>query len=90
MHISPADVKYLILEEQFPIIMTLCQFNVQVRLLIAKMKRATTLKKLATRMWTKQSIQSQKMPEFIEKYIKVSDFVKALIESRKFKQITMP
>lgn len=29
------------------------------------------------------------MPDFIEKYLKVSDFIKALIESRKFKQITM-
>lgn len=29
------------------------------------------------------------MPDFIEKYLKVSDFIKALIESRKYKQITI-
>lgn len=29
------------------------------------------------------------MPEYIEKYLKVSDFIKALIESRKYKQITI-
>lgn len=70
--------------------MTLIQFNVQVRMLISKMKRAKTIKKVVTKFWTINSIHSQKMPDFIEKYLKASDFVKAVIESRRFKQITMP
>lgn len=56
---------------------------------ISKMKRAKTMKKVVTKLWTINSIHSTKMPDFIEKYLKVSDFVKALIESRRFKQITM-
>ena len=69
--------------------MTLCQYNVQVRMPISKIKRAKTMKKVVTKLWTINSVHSTKMPDFIEKYLKVSDFVKALIESRRFKQISM-
>jgi hypothetical protein len=58
VHISPADVKFLILEQQYAIIMTLCQYNVQVRLLISKMKRARTMKKIVTKMWSRNSVNS--------------------------------
>lgn len=89
VHISPYDVKFLVLEQEFAIIMTLCQYNVQVRMPISKIKRAKTMKKVVTKLWTINSVYSTKMPDFIEKYLKVSDFVKALIESRRFKQISM-
>jgi len=56
VYINPQDVKFLILEQEFTIIMTLCQYDVQVRLLIVKMKKAKTMKKLVTKLWTNNSI----------------------------------
>ena len=40
-------------------------------------------------VWETESVQTNKMPEHIEKYIKSSDFIKALIEARKDKTLSM-
>jgi hypothetical protein len=43
-------------------------------------------------MWETASISGNSVhgvPECIEKYLKASDFIKALIEARKTKEITM-
>ena len=42
-----------------------------------------------TSVWETESVQTNKMPNHIEKYIKSSDFIKALIEARKDKIISM-
>ena len=42
-----------------------------------------------TSVWETESVQTNKMPDHIEKYIKSSDFIKALIEARKDKIISM-
>lgn len=53
------------------------------------MKRNVTLKKLMTHIWETNSVHTQKMADHLEKYIKASDFMKALIEARKSKKITI-
>ena len=53
------------------------------------MKKATTVRKVITSLWEKESVETNKMPDHIEKYIKSSDFIKALIEARKDKTISM-
>ena len=40
-------------------------------------------------VWETESVQSSKMPDYIDKYIKSSDFIKALIEARKEKTLSM-
>ena len=42
-----------------------------------------------TSLWEKESVETNKMPDHIEKYIKSSDFIKALVEARKDKTISM-
>ena len=71
--------------------MTLLHFNIQVQLPITKSKSQTTLRKVVTKLWEENSMSTQwdKMPEGYEKYLKASDFLKALIESRRHKEITM-
>ena len=63
--------------------MTLLHNNLQVRLPLASLKRKKTLTKVITKMWETKSLQSNLMPDSVEKYIKASDFIKALIEARK-------
>lgn len=69
--------------------MILVQNLIQVRLPIAKLKKATTLRKVMTKIWETDSVQTNQVPEYFEKYIKSSDFIKALIEARKDKTLTM-
>ena len=88
-HISPVDVKFLILNQEYAIIMTLVHNQIQVRLPISNLKKATTLRKVMSTVWETESVQTNKMPEHIEKYIKSSDFIKALIEARKDKTLSM-
>lgn len=92
VHISPSNVKELIMKEQYTIIMLLLHNRIQVNLPTAKLKRSRTFKKVLTRMWENASVQGSSLsnvPECIEKYLKASDFIKALIEARKLKKISM-
>ena len=57
---------------------------------ISKMKPTKTLKRVLTNIWEQDSNITTSIPDYIEKYLKASDFIKALIESRKNKEITMP
>jgi hypothetical protein len=56
VHISPVDVKFLILNQEYAIIMTLVHNLIQVRLPIAKLKKATTLRKVMTSVWETESV----------------------------------
>ena len=69
--------------------MTLVHNHIQVRLPIAKLKKSTTLKKMMSSVWEAESVMTARIPDHIEKYIKASDFIKALIEARKDKTLTM-
>ena len=92
VHIAPPNVKYTIINENYIIIMLLLHYNIQVKLPTAKLKRSRTFKKVLTKMWETASISANSahaVPECIEKYLKASDFIKALIEARKTKEITM-
>jgi hypothetical protein len=70
--------------EQFTIIMILLFYRIQVKIPTTKLKRNPTLNKMLTRVWTGSfSNKSSGIPECIEKYLKASDFVKALVDARK-------
>lgn len=84
----PGNVKFLMLQQEHTIIMTLLHSNMQVSLPIMKIKPAKTLRRVLTNIWEGES-NTTNAPEYIEKYLKASDFIKALIESRKHKEITM-
>lgn len=93
VHVVPVNVKDLIMQERFTIIMLLLHYSIQVKLPTAKLKRSRTFKKVLSRMWETATISGTSInagvPECIEKYLKASDFIKALIEARKAKEITM-
>ena len=89
VHISPVDIKLLILNQEYAMIMTLVKNQIQIRLPIQNLKKATTLRKMMSTVWETESVQSSKMPDYIDKYIKSSDFIKALIEARKEKTLSM-
>ena len=89
VHISPVDIKLLILNQEYAIIMILVHNQIQVRLPMVNLKKATTLRKVMSNVWETESVQTSKMPDYIEKYIKSSDFIKALIEARKDKTLTI-
>ena len=69
--------------------MILVHNQIQVRLPMVNLKKATTLRKVMSNVWETESVQTSKMPDYIEKYIKSSDFIKAMIEARKDKTLTM-
>jgi len=89
--VVPPNVKFLIINEKFTIIMILLHYRIQVKIPTAKIKQTRTYKKVLSKMWENASVSaaSNTIPDCIEKYLKASDFVKALIEARKSKQITM-
>jgi hypothetical protein len=52
--------------------------------------KALTYKKIMSKIWEQETLkQSSNMPNYIEKYLKASDFLKALIEARRDQEITM-
>jgi hypothetical protein len=72
--------------------MILLHYRIQVKIPTAKIKRTRTLNKVLTQIWENASVSAQiatGVPECIDKYLKGSDFVKALVEARKSKEITM-
>lgn len=82
--VLPPNVKFLMINEQFTIIMILLYFRIQVKIPTIKIKRSRTLNKMLSRVWTGSiSNKSSGIPECIEKYLKASDFVKALVDARK-------
>ena len=90
--VVPPNVKFLMINEKFTIIMILLHYRIQVKIPTAKIKRTRTLNKVLTKIWENASVSAQSaagVPECIEKYLKASDFVKALVEARRSKEITM-
>jgi len=82
--IVPQNVKFLIINEQFTIIMVLIYYRIQVKIPTKKIKRNRTLNRMLSRVWTGlMSKEGSNIPECIEKYLKASDFVKALVDARK-------
>jgi hypothetical protein len=78
------------MEQEHAIILTLLHHNVQVRLTMGGAARALTYKRLMSKIWEQESVRvSSSMQNYIEKYVKASDFLKALVEARMDQEITM-
>jgi hypothetical protein len=65
--------------------MILLHYRIQVKIPLAKIQKSRTLNKMLSKVWETGSVstKSNGIPDCIEKYLKASDFVKALVEARK-------
>ena len=90
-HVAPYNLKQLVLASDFKIIKVLLKNQVQVRYLIDGLVNKDKITRFLTDLYETESTGPRKLlNNHVDKKIKVSDFLRALIEARKLKEITLP
>lgn len=81
-HISPYNLKELILNEKFTTIMILVENMVQVRYRIQSMNKGEQVYEFMSHLWDTESYGNKNLNHYIDRFIKASDFLRALLETR--------
>lgn len=58
-YVVPQNVKFLMVNEKFTIIMILLHYRIQVKIPTDKVKRTKTLNKVLTKLWTNASLSAK-------------------------------